>query len=123
MGKLCFNQNRGVYEWVHVNPTSTVFDLDNVAYELSNDPLRPEMKVTTDMLGWCANHPGDIYCNNCHNCIYIGKPEDPSATGPDKDGDGQLSPTEAADVVEELIDMSTGELKDSSMFREIWTTL
>lgn len=127
MGKLCFNQNRGVYEWVHVNPTSSVIDVDNVAYELSHDPLRPEMRVPAEALTSAAR-PCPIACENCCHCIDIGgggqadPSTDPSA-GPDKNGDGQLSPQEAADALENIIDMSTGELEDSSVFREYWTSL
>lgn len=135
MSKLCYNQNRGVYEWVHVNETSSVIDVDAVAYQLSNDPIHPDMKVTAEMLT-SAQRPCQVNCSgSCPCCIDLGgnggsgsdgdssSSVNPNPNSPDVDNDGQLSPEEAADAVEKIVDMSTGELRDSSLFREVWHTL
>lgn len=134
-----FDENRGVFDWVHVQEMSTVIDVDSVAYQLSNDPLHPGMTVTAEDL--TSAHPwpehewkdGRIFgisgdgggggttdpstqCNITDVYGYIDSDE------PDADGDGRLSAMEAAAVIEKLIDPSTGELKESATASN-WTTL
>ena len=40
----------GMEAWEHVNGTSTVFDINSVADQLSNDTQRPEFEVTVEQL-------------------------------------------------------------------------
>lgn len=140
-----YDENRGVFDWVHVQEISTVIDVDSVAYQLSNDPMHPGMKVTSEDL--TTSHPwpehewkdgrifgisadssgntgggGGGHIDPSTQCVvtdvygYINSDE------PDADGDGRLSAMEAAAVIEKLIDPKTGELKEDVVTNN-WTTL
>lgn len=132
-----YDQNRGVYDWVHVQEMSTVIDVDSVAYQLSNDPLHPGMTVTakdlTSSYPW-PEHEWEDARDTSTNPGGGGGSDDPSCcevkdvygyldtSVPDADGDGRLSAMEAAAVIEKLIDPTTGELKESATASN-WSTL
>ena len=135
-----YDENRGVFDWVHVQEMSTVIDVDSVAYQLSNDPMHPGMKVTAEDLTtsqpWPEHEWEDDRVDSSSNTGGGGGgTTDPStqcnvtdvygyidSDEPDADGDGRLSAMEAAAVIEKLIDPSTGELKESVKSNS-WTAL